>query len=376
MPDAPPPEPTPQPSLDDLRRRIDDLDRRLIDLLNERARLVVDVGRSKRASGVPVYAPHRESEVLSKVLSLNQGPLKPRTIEGIYREIMSGSFALERGLAIGYLGPAGSFSHLAAVRHFGQSVNFEDMGSIEGVFTGVARGHVDYGIVPIENSLHGGVQETLDALIAFAGRVNVYAEVQLEVHHALAANCDPARIARVYSKPEVFSQCRQWLATKMPHAQQVPVASSSRAVQMVAEESAKDSAAPVAAIGSTLAAELYDVAILFQAIEDNPNNITRFYVLSRQLAQKSGDDKTAIMFKTMDKPGALAAVLHDFERSGINLTHIDKRPAGRTNWTYSFFIDAQGHQTDATMQLAIERAKQHCQELTVLGSFPRSQRIL
>ena len=375
MSDSPAPDPPPPP-LDDLRRRIDDLDRRLIALLNERANLVVDVGRSKRASGVPVYAPHRESEVLAKVLSLNQGPLKPRTIEGIYREIMSGSFALERGLAIGYLGPAGSFSHLAAVRHFGQSVNFEDMGTIEGVFTGVTRGHVDYGIVPIENSLHGGVQETLDALVAFAGRVNVYAEVQLEVHHALVGNVDPARIAKVFSKPEVFSQCRQWLATKLPHAQQVPVASASRAVQMGGEESAANAACDSAAIGSTLAAELYDVAILFQAIEDNPNNITRFYVLSRQQALKSSDDKTAIMFKTIDKPGALAAVLHDFERSGINLTHIDKRPAGRTNWTYTFFIDAQGHHSDATMQLALERAKQHCQDITVLGSFPRSQRIL
>lgn len=372
--DAPPPSGNPA-SLDELRTRIDEVDRRLVELLNERAKLVVDVGALKRATGVPIYAPHREREVLDRVMGHNTGPLPARAIEGVYREIMSGSFSLERGLSIGYLGPPGSFSHLASVRHFGQSVAFEDLGTIDAVFTGVMRGHVDYGLVPIENSIHGGIVETLDSLTTFSGKVQIYAEVQLEVHHALLGNCEPAKIERIYSKPEVFSQCRAWLANKLPNVPQIPAPSSSRAVQMVCEESDRGESRS-AAIGSTLAAEIYDVNILFENIEDNPNNITRFFVLARERAKRSGDDKTSIMFKTLDKPGALAAVLGDFERSGINLTHIDKRPAGRTNWTYTFFIDAQGHRDDAAMQLALERAGHHCQELTVLGSYPRSQRIL
>lgn len=368
------------PPLEDLRARINELDRRLVELLNERARLVVDVGRVKRTTGVPIYAPHREAEVLSRVLAANPGPLSAATIESVYREIMSGSFALERGLLIGYLGPAGSFSHAAAVRHFGSSVEFKSLAAIDGVFTEVVRGHVDYGLAPIENSIHGGIVETLDAFTAHgggAGRVAICAEVQLEVHHALLANCEPSKVRRVYSKPEVFSQCRQWLATQYPSAELVHVASSSRAVQTVRDESDADPAGcSSAAIGSELAAEIYDVNVLFREIEDRPGNITRFFVLGRDEAKPSGDDKTSITFVTLDKPGALVSVLSEFDKAGVNLTHIDKRPAGRVNWTYRFFIDAQGHATDPKLVRAIEGARGHCQELVVLGSYPRSQRIL
>lgn len=385
-------------SLDSLRVRIDDLDRRLVELLNQRASLVVEVGKVKQQTGVPIYAPHREAEVLSRVLARNKGPLSQRSIEGVYREIMSSSFALERPLSIGYLGPPGSFSHLAAVRHFGSSVEFADLHEIDGVFTEVQRGHVDYGLVPIENSIHGGIVETLDSFARAAGRVHIYAEVQLEVHHALLANCDPASIRRIHSKPEVFGQCRQWLATQYPLAELVPAPSSSRAVQLVSELSSRgqrsasasrDGASAKArgrrkvlgpdgdaAIGSTLAGKLYDVNILFEKIEDNPNNITRFFVLSRHLAKPSGDDKTSIMFKTRDKPGALVAVLAEFERAGINLTHIDKRPSARTNWTYSFFVDAQVHSDEPRFARAARRASSHCEEWVVLGSYPRSRRIL
>ncbi|HYD01123.1 MAG TPA: chorismate mutase, partial [Phycisphaerales bacterium] len=169
--------------LADLRARIDALDRRLIDVINERSRLVVEVGRHKQLHNIPIYAPHREAQVLKRVLSHNKGPLPGRTVEAIYRELMSGSFALEKPLTIGYLGPAGSYSHLAAVRQFGSSVSFENLHEIKGVFTEVARGHVDYGLVPIENSIHGGVTETLDCFMHSFGKVTVCAEVQLEVHH-------------------------------------------------------------------------------------------------------------------------------------------------------------------------------------------------
>ncbi len=360
-----------------LRVRIDALDRRIIDLLNQRSKHVVKVGKYKQAHGIPIYAPHREAQVLGRVLGLNKGPLPERTIEAIYRELMSGSFALEQPLKIGYLGPAGSFSHVAAVRQFGSSVAFENLHEIAGVFTEVVRGHVDYGLVPIENSIHGGITETLDAFVQHGSKVHVYAEVQLAIHHALMANCPPSRVKRIFSKPEVFSQCRTWLATQYPKAELVPAASSSRAVQMVAEQGERKGAdGSSAAIGNALAGKLYDVNILFPRIEDNPNNLTRFYVISRQQAQPSGDDKTSMMFTTLNKPGALVSVLTVFQRARINLTHIDKRPGGRNNWQYTFFIDAQGHHADPRMARAIGAARRHCKELVVLGSYPRSKRAL
>jgi len=362
-----------------LRAAIDAVDTRLVAALNERSRLVVEVGKLKRTTGVPVYAPHREAQVLAKVLGLNKGPLPARTVEAIYRELMSGSFALEQPMRIGYLGPAGSFSHLAAARHFGSSVEFADLHEVWGVFTEVARGHVDHGLVPIENSVAGGIVDTLDSFIAHAGDVHVYAEAQLAVHHNLLANCAPASVRKIYSRPEVFSQCRTWLATQYPHAELAPVSSSSRGVRMVADESGPDESREgpgVAAIGSTLAGELYGVNILFHKIEDNPGNLTRFFVISRQRAQRSGDDKTSVMFTAANKPGALVGVLAAFQKAGVNLTHIDKRPGGRRNWQYTFFVDAQGHETDPAMKRALAAARRHCRDLTVLGSYPRSRRVL
>ncbi|HBS29376.1 MAG TPA: chorismate mutase [Phycisphaerales bacterium] len=363
-------------SLDELRGLIDAVDHRLVDLLNERARLVVEVGQVKRGTGVPIYAPHREQAVLKRALGANQGPLSDRTIEAVYREIMSGSFALEQPLRIGFLGPAGSYSHQAAVRQFGQSVSFEDLHEIAGVFTEVRRGHCHYGLAPIENSIGGGIVETLDAFAESRGEIFIYAEVLLEVHHALLADCQPREIKRIYSKPEVFSQCRVWLATQFPKAELVPAPSTSRAVLMAAEDSKADPGCGSAAIASSLAGQLYGLETLFARIEDNPNNITRFAVISRQQASPSGQDKTSIMFNTANKPGALVSVLSVFEDAGINLTHIDKRPSGRVNWQYTFFIDAEGHKDDAAMHAAIEEARGHCADLTVLGSYPRARRVL
>ncbi len=373
------PEPSTR-SLDELRVLIDQLDVGLIKLLNERASLVVEVGRSKRTSGVPIYAPHREQEVLQRVLDASKGPLPGRSIEGIYRELMSGSFALERPLRIGYLGPPGSYSHLAATRQFGSSVSFEDLHDIAGVFTEVRRGHVDYGLAPIENSTGGGVVESLDAFMASAGEVSIYSEVQITVHHALLSNCEPSDVKRIHAKPEAASQCRVWLATQYSQADIVPSPSSSRAAQTAAEEaklaesiSAKGGSA---AIGSALAGQIYGVNVLFDHIEDNPNNVTRFFVISKERAKRSGDDKTSIMFKTADKPGALVEVLKMLADAGINLSHLDKRPSGATNWDYTFFIDAIGHREDEAMARVLKDLETHCKELTVLGSYPRSKRIL
>lgn len=367
-------------ALEGFRRKIDRLDQKLVDTLNERAKLVVEVGELKRGSGTPIYAPHREAQVLEKALGRNEGPLPDRTIEGVYRELMSGSFALERPLRIGYLGPAGSYSHQASVKQFGSSVDYENLQLIAGVFTEVRRGHVNYGLVPIENSIGGGITESLDALAHNAGHVHVYAEAQIAIRHMLLTDCKPHDVRRIHSKPEVFAQCRNWLTTQYPNAALLPDASTSQAVKTALKENKLaleiGSEPGSAAIASELAGELYGLPVLFSNIADNPDNITRFYIISKEKALPTGDDKTSIMFATEDKPGALVEVLQAFHSEGVNLSHIDKRPSGRENWSYAFYIDALGHRDDKAMKRAIKGAKGYCKELHVLGSYPRSKRIL
>lgn len=368
-------EPDPQ-QLEDLRNRIDEVDHRLVKLLNERAELVVEVGRFKRGSGTPIYAPHREKAVLDKVLGLNEGPLAPRTVEAIYRELMSGSFHLEQPLRIGYQGPTGSFSHVAAVSHFGSSVEYEDLRAIEGVFIEVARGHVDYGLVPIENSMQGGSSETMDAFARHQHLLNVYAEVQLEVNRCLLANCTPKDVRKIYVSPAGVSLCRNWLATQYPQAQIISATNSAAAVIAASRDAESEPDFGVAAVGSALAGEIHGLRTIFEHIEDQPSNITRFLILSRQKASVSGEDKTSIMFTTDDRPGALVNVLGVFQRSGINLSHIDKRPSGRVNWEYQFFVDAIGHRDEDSFNTAVQEAATHCKDLNILGSYPQSKRVL
>ncbi|MCA9283899.1 MAG: prephenate dehydratase [Phycisphaerales bacterium] len=358
---------TPDP-LGPLRQRIDELDHRLLEVLSERARLVMEIGRTKATAGIPIYVPHREKALLEKVLKANPGPLTNRTIEAIFRELMSGSFALELPLRIGFLGPAGSFSHLAAVRHFGSTVELIDLHEIDHVFQEVAAKRCQYGLVPYENSIGGGITDTLDAFQSHD--VTIYAESLVEVNHTLLANCAPDRIRRILSKPQIFGQCRQWLLRHYPEAELVPTASSSLAVKSVADQP------DAAAIGSTLAGELYGVNPIFERIQDKANNITRFLVIGRDRAQRTGQDKTSVMFVTAHKPGALVDVLGVFRDNAINLSHIEKRPSGRTNWEYTFFIDCEAHRDDPSMGKAVEEARAHCVALTVLGSYPRAERIL
>ncbi len=347
-----------------LRKEIDELDLRLVDLMNERAKVVVRVGAAKQADGTPVYAPDRESAVLKRICEINGGPLPNRTLHAIYREMMSGSFALERPLRIGYLGPQGSFSHLAAQRKFGSSIEYRPLADIRAVFDEVARCHCDMGMVPIENSSGGGVIDTLDGFLET--HVHMCGEVVLEIHHNLLANCLAEEIKAVASKPEVFAQCRQWLSTSLSNIDQIPVASSSRAAEMAAQQKG------LAAIGSDLAAELYGLKVIFENIEDNPNNMTRFLVIARQPAKRTGNDKTAVMFSTAHRAGALVDVLNVFSRHGINLTNIDSRPSRRRNWEYFFFVDAEGHFENPNFAEALAEARHHCGEMHVLGSFPRA----
>ncbi len=355
-------------SLDELREKIDELDGRIVPLLNARAKVVVEVGKLKQASNAPIYAPDREKIVFDKVRRLNEGPLPDRCLEAVYRELMSGSFALEKPLRIGFLGPEGSFSHAASVAKFGSSVEYVPLADIAGVFEEVVRGHIDYGLVPVENSIHGGVIDTLDAFLSSSARI--CAEALTHIHHNLLSASRWEEVHTIHSKPEVFAQCRRWLGTVAKDRSVQPAPSTSKAAEMASQQSG------VAAIGSTLAGELYGLRALFENIEDNPDNITRFFVIGRESARRTGDDKTAILFTTLHKPGTLVDVLEVFKRHGINLTDIEKRPSKKVNWEYYFFIDAVGHGDDAAMRAAIEDAGRHCLHLTVLGSYPRATVIL
>jgi len=355
-------------SLDELRKRIDEIDMQLVKLLNERACVVVDIGKLKNETGGQIYAPHREKQVLEKITKANEGPLPDRTLVAIWREMMSGSFALERPLRICYLGPAGSFSHTAAMLKFGQSVEYEPLTDIRSIFDEVSKGHCDLGLAPIENTTGGGVIETLDALIE--SDVKICSEVLMTIHHNLLANCPLEKIEKIYSKPEVFAQCRNWLSATFKEAKTVAVASTAKAAQMAAAEQC------TAAIGSSVAAELYDLKVICENIEDVTNNVTRFLVLSREDARPTGEDKTAILFSTAHKAGALSDVLDVFKQHEINLTNIESRPSRKRQWEYYFFMDFLGHRTDENIQKGMEESRKHCLQLSVLGSFPKATELL
>ena len=355
-------------SLDNLRKKIDEIDHQLVKLLNERARVVVEIGKFKNKTDKPIYAPDREKDVFARIVEANEGPLPNRCLKAIWRELMSGSFVLERPLRIGYLGPAGSFSHTAAMLKFGQSVEYEPLADIRSIFDEVGKGHCDLGLAPVENTMGGGVIETLDALVD--SDVKVCAEVLMAIHHNLLGNCALEDFEKVYSKPEVFAQCRNWLSATFKEAKTIPVASTAKAAQLAAEEPR------AAAIGSSIAAELYGLRIICENIEDNANNVTRFLVISKEDAKPSGEDKTALVFSTSDKPGALSDVLDVFKQYGINMTKVESRPSRKKQWEYYFLVDILGHRTDNNIREGLEESRRHCLQLSILGSFPRATELL
>jgi chorismate mutase / prephenate dehydratase len=355
-------------SLDELRKKIDEIDHQLVKLLNERAQVVIEIGKLKNKTDKPVYSPDREKDVFARIIRANKGPLPDRCLTAIWRELMSGSFVLERPLRIGYLGPAGSFSHTASMLKFGQSVEYEPLADISSIFDEVSKGHCDLGLAPVENTMGGGVIETLDALID--SNVKVCAEVQMAIHHSLLGNCPLENIEKVYSKPEVFAQCRNWLSATFKETQTIPVASTAKAAQIAAKEP------NTAAIGSNIAAELYGLRIIFENIEDIANNITRFLVISREDAKPTGEDKTAILFSTAHKAGALSDVLDVFRTYRINMTNIESRPSKKREWEYYFFVDFLGHRLDQNIQDGLTEARKHCLQLSILGSFPKATELL
>src|SRR5713226_4412019 len=349
-----------------LRSQIDRLDLQILKLVNERASLAAEIGRVKNDHGAEVFSPAREEEVLKNVLDSSKGPLDQSTVRAIFREIMSGSRALQKVVKVAYLGPEYSFSHLAAVERFGQAVEFVRVGSISAVVEEVNRSHADFGVVPLENSTDGRVADTLDMFMRLP-QLKICAEIRLRIHHNLLANCEQQEIRRIYSKPQALSQCRNWLSKNVPHASLHEVASTATAAELAQREPG------AAAVASRQAAIRFGLRILFTDIEDSPFNETRFAVIGNQESRRTGKDKTAVMFKIPHNPGSLVATLNTFKAAKLNLTWIESFPAKTAKPEYVFFVDFEGHIDDPKVAKLLKSLHDHCLEVNVLGSFPMDQ---
>jgi chorismate mutase/prephenate dehydratase len=349
-----------------LRTQIDRLDVQILKLINERASHAAEIGHLKNDHGAEVFTPDREEEVLVHVVEVNKGPLPTDTVRSIFREIISGSRALQKRLKIAYLGPEYSFSHLAAVERFGHSVEFVKVASIAAVFEEVSRGHVEFGVVPLENSTNGSISDTLDMFVRIP-QIIICAEVRLRIHHNLLSNVEQQKINRVYSHPQALSQCRTWLSKNLPHALLREVSSTAVAADLAQKELG------AAAVASKQAAVTYGLRVLFENIEDSPYNETRFAVIGYQKSPRTGKDKTAAMFRIPHSPGSLVEALDIFRQSKINLTWIEAFPARTAGNEYIFFVDFDGHAEDAKVAKALRALQDQCEEVTVLGSYPAAE---
>lgn len=356
-----------EPTLAELRSEIDRVDDELLRLLNARATLVGRVAQLKERMQVPFYVPSRERQIIERLMAANPGPFPTQSIRGVFQEIFSACLSLERTVRVAYLGPEGTFTHLAAKRQFGLSARTLPTGTIADVFREVEGGAADFGVVPVENSTEGVVNHTLDTFVD--SDLKVSAEIILPVSHSLVgrAGLELAQIERVYSHPQALAQCRRWLSTNLPRAALVESSSTSDAARRAAEDSHG------AAVASEMAARLHQLEILRQRIEDVTGNVTRFLVIGRQQAEPTGRDKTSILFTTRDAPGSLHRVLGAFADRGLNLTRIESRPSRRRPWEYVFFADLEGHQRDAGVAEALDAVRGHCEQLKVLGSYPKAE---
>jgi chorismate mutase/prephenate dehydratase len=353
-------------SIQDLRRQIDAIDDQLLDLLSRRARLAQEVGHSKSRTSAQFFAPEREQQILRRLFERNPGPLPREAVGAIFREIISASLALEERLQIAYLGPAGTFSHRAALSKFGASSEPKPVDTIPDVFTEVERGRAHYGVVPVENSTEGVVPYTLDMFSQTP--LKVCAEVFVPVHHHLATRAESlAQVKRLYAHPQSLAQSRAWLKEHLPKAEIVDVTSNSRSAQMAAVDSEG------AAICTDIAAEIYKVPLIAVHIEDSPHNRTRFLVIGRNEPQPSGKDKTSIFFSVRHKAGALLRAMSAFNTYNINLTMIESRPTKQMPWEYVFFIDFQGHVRDESVKHALALLEEQSLFVTVLGSYPEAE---
>ncbi len=353
-------------SINDLRKEIDAVDQQVLELLNKRAGLALEIGRHKQKTNRSYFAPERERQVLGKLDAANKGPLPNSAVRAIYREIISASRALEKPLTVAYWGPPATNTHMASIQKFGSSSAFVPMDSIPDVFSEVERERADYGVIPIENSTEGVINHTLDTFLSTS--MKICSEVYLPITHNLLSRASSLEeVRRIYSIPVASAQCRNWLRANMPNVEIVDVSTTAKGAQLCAEE--PDSAA----IATALAAEVYGLGLLVEHIEDNPQNRTRFLVVGFNEPQPSGKDKTSIMFSVSHKAGSLFRAMSAFEKYDINLTMIESRPTKLTPWEYVFFVDVQGHIKDVAVQKALAALGEHALFVTVLGSYPEAE---
>lgn len=359
--------PVKAPTLAALRAQVDHIDRDLVHLINQRAKLAHKIGQIKESTGQQTYDPVREEEVLSRTGLLNKGPLCEANLRAVFREIISGSRAMEKKLRVAYLGPPYSYSHLAAIHRFGQSIELVGVGNIAAVFEEVNRGHAEFGLVPIETATDGRVADTLDMFTRLP--VKICGEVQLRIHHHLLGRCAREEVQEIYSRPQALSQCRNWLAKHHPTARTIEVTSTSTAAQLAQDKPG------AAAIASFQAGVHYGLSSLAENIEDNPANATRFAVIGGQPAGRTGHDKTALMFEIQHRPGALADALAVFKRNRLNLTWIESFPIQESMGAYRFFVELEGHQNDKRIERAIDQLGRRTARLVVLGSYAKTNAV-
>ncbi len=350
-----------------IRERIDALDEQLQNLLNERASLAQEVAKVKLAAGenAVFYRPEREAQVLRQVKARNQGPLPAEDVARLFREVMSACLALERPMAVAFLGPEGTFSHEAVLKHFGHSVNPQPLTAFDEVFREVESGNADYAVVPVENSTEGAVNYTLDLLLKTP--LKICGEVELRIHdHLMSRATDLRAINRVYSHAQTLAQCREWLDAHLPGVERISVSSNAEAARLAAEQE------NVAAIAGISAAERFAVPVLVRNIEDEPNNTTRFLILGNEEVPPSGEDKTALLLSTRNKPGALFQLLEPMARNGISMTRIESRPSRQGMWDYVFFVEILGHRDESHVAQALVELEKEAALFKILGSFPKA----
>jgi chorismate mutase/prephenate dehydratase len=352
-----------------IRERIDSIDARIHGLLNERARFAQLVGISKTATGkaVDFYRPEREAEVLRKALKRNRGPLRDEEIMRLFREIMSACLAQQEPLKVAFLGPEGTFTQAAVLKHFGSSVRALPLPAIDEVFHEVEGGIADFGVVPIENSSEGTVNHTLDMFLASA--LKICGEVELRInHHLMGRMSAMADIRRVCAHIQALAQCRGWLDEQLPDVERVPVASNAEGARRARDERG------TAAIASSAAAEIYGLSLLASDIEDRADNTTRFLIVGRKLFNASGADRTTLLVSAIgtDDAGALFRLLEPLAEHRINMTRIESRPSRKRKWDYVFFIDVEGHVSDPPLAKALASLEKRASLFKILGSYPRA----
>ena len=350
--------------INNLRNKIDAFDRQIVRLLNQRASAALAIGKIKNQSQAEAYVPAREKTIMNNIAKANRGPLPSSALTAIYREIMSASLALEKNIHVAYMGPQASFSHQAALRRFGKSVGYLPCETIDDVFERVQRKEADYGVVPVENSTEGAVTNTLDCLAETD--LKICAEIYQPIAHYLLASGPRSGIKRIISNPNVLGQCRKWLRSEMPDVEMITVASTTRAAEMAAKDK------HAAAIAGRLAADVYRLNILNADIQDVSGNMTHFLVIGKSFGNKTGDDKTSILFSVKHQAGSLHRALGSLKKYNLNMTKIESRPSRQKAWEYLFFVDIEGHVQDENAHRAMRDLNNHCILLRILGSYPKA----